>query len=137
MCLKLLLRDDFGNLKCCLDPWFSCMLDCIHICVFPFLKNDFLSNLDTSSIPPRYLAICRALKVFSYRNLDRSSIASGSNKKVLGSSIVSRQLVDRSSLFSCVFALFLDTCIYQRCFSRHLPRQMDRHISTPLFVENY
>ena len=41
MSFKLLLKDDFENLKCWLDPWLSCMLDCIHICVFPFLKNFF------------------------------------------------------------------------------------------------
>ena len=41
LCLNLLLSDDFESLKCCLDPWLSCMLDCIHICVFPFLKNCF------------------------------------------------------------------------------------------------
>ena len=110
--------------KCRLDLWLSCMLDCIHICVFPFLKNVFLSNLDTSSIPPQYLAICRALKVFSYRNLDRSSTAGGSNEKVPGSLIASRQLVDRSSFSSCVLAFFLDSCMCHRCVSRHLPRQM-------------
>ena len=41
ICLKLLLSDNFENIKCCLDPWLSCMFDCIHICVFPFLKNCF------------------------------------------------------------------------------------------------
>ena len=37
----LLLRDVFEKSKCCLDPWLSCMFDCIHIYVFPFLKNCF------------------------------------------------------------------------------------------------
>ena len=109
LCLKFLLRDDFKSLKCWLDLWLSCMLDCIHICVFPFLKNDFLSNLDTSSIPPWHLAIYWALKVFSYHNINRSSTTGGSNKKVPGPSIAFRQLVDRLSFSSCVFALFLDT----------------------------
>ena len=44
-------RDDFESLKCCLDPWLSCMFDCIHVCVFLFFENLFLSNLDSSSTP--------------------------------------------------------------------------------------
>ena len=107
LCLKFLLRDDFESLKCWslveLRAWLHS-----YLC-FSLLEERFLSNLDTSSIPPRYLAICRALKVFSYRNLDRSSIASGSNEKVPGPSIAFWQLVDRSSFSSCVCGLFLDT----------------------------
>ena len=79
-----------------------------YLC-FSLLEKRFLSNLDTSQIPLQHLAICRALKVFSYRNLDRSSTAGGSNDKVPRPSIAFRQLVDRSSFSSCVFALFLDT----------------------------
>ena len=60
LCLKLLFKDDFESLKCWLDHWLSCMLDCIHICVFPFLKNCFYAI----STPPRHLAICQALKLF-------------------------------------------------------------------------
>ena len=41
MCLKLLWRDDFESLNCWLDPWLSCVLDCIHVCVFLFSKNCF------------------------------------------------------------------------------------------------
>ena len=41
LCIIFLLRDDFESLKCWLDLWLSYMLDCIHICVFPFLKNGF------------------------------------------------------------------------------------------------
>ena len=78
-----------------------------YLC-FSFLEKQFLSNLDTS-IPSRHLAIYRDLKVFSYCNLDRSSIAGGSNEKVPGLSIASRQPMDRLSFSSCVFALFLDT----------------------------
>ena len=79
-----------------------------YLC-FSLLEKRFLSNLDTSSIPPRHLAFCRDLKVFFYRNLDRFSTAGGSNEKVPGFSIASRQLVDRSSFSSYVFALFLNT----------------------------
>ena len=79
-----------------------------YLC-FSLLEKWFLSNLDTSSIPSRHLAICWALKVFSYCNLDRSSIAGGLNDKVPRPSIAFWQLVDWSSFSSCVFALFLDT----------------------------
>ena len=76
---------------------------------FSLFEKRFLSNLDTSSIPPQHLAFYQALMVFSYCNLYKSSTAGGSNEKVPGSSIVSRQLVDRSSFPSCVFILFLNT----------------------------
>ena len=79
-----------------------------YLCL-SLLEKQFLSNLDTSFVPPRHLAFCRALKVFSYSNLDRSLTAGGSNEKVPRSLIASRQLMDRSSFSSCVFALFLDT----------------------------
>ena len=64
MCLKFLLRDDFESSICWLDPWLSCMLNCIHINVFPFLKNWFLSNLDRSLTPLNTWPIYRALKLF-------------------------------------------------------------------------
>ena len=51
--LKILLRNIFESLKYCLDPWLSCMLDCIHICVFPLLKNCFKAT----STDPRHLSI--------------------------------------------------------------------------------
>ena len=81
-----------------------------YLC-FSLLEKWFLSNLDTSSIPPQHLAICQALKVFSYCNLDRSSTVGGSNEKVLGSSTTSWHLVDQSSLtlVSDVF-FYLNTC---------------------------
>ena len=53
MCLTFLLRNIFKSFKCCLDPWLRCMLDCIHICVFPFLKNCFKAT----STDPQYLSI--------------------------------------------------------------------------------
>ena len=49
----LLLRDDLERSKYCLDPWLSCMFDCIHIYVFLFLKNCFKAN----STAPRHLLI--------------------------------------------------------------------------------
>ena len=54
------LRDYFKRLLCWLDHWLSCMLNCIHICVFLLSKNCFekLARhlLDTS----QYLR-CRVL----------------------------------------------------------------------------
>ena len=37
----VLLRDDFESLKYCLDLWLCSLFDCIHICVFIFLKTVF------------------------------------------------------------------------------------------------
>ena len=51
VCLKLLWRDVFERFIWCLDHWLSCMLDCIHVCVFHFSKTAFKSQLNTSSIP--------------------------------------------------------------------------------------
>ena len=59
MCFRIkvliifLLRDVFERSKCCLDPWLSCMFDCIHICIFLFLKNCFKAT----STAPRHLSI--------------------------------------------------------------------------------
>ena len=39
MCLKFLWRDVFESLIGWFDHWLSCMLDCIHVCVFHILKN--------------------------------------------------------------------------------------------------
>ena len=35
------LRDYFERLLCGLDHWLSCMLDCIHVCIFLLSKNYF------------------------------------------------------------------------------------------------
>ena len=97
--LKVLLRDDFERFIWCLDHWLSCMLDCIHVCVFHFSKNCFYKLaqhlLDT-------LLSVELLKFFSYRNLDCFSTLGGSIEKVLASLIAFRQLVDQSSLCSCI-----------------------------------
>ena len=102
ICLKLLLRDDFENLKCLLDPCLSCMLDCIHVYVSLFLKNWFLAT----SIDPQHLLdtwiACRALKLFLIAISTPSRQLGGSIEKVPGSLIASRQLMDRSSFFNRV-----------------------------------
>ena len=113
--------------------------DGLHSCLcFSRLEKLFLK---ASSTPPRYLAICRAFSTFSYRNPDSFSTPGGSIEKVTTSSIASRHLVDRSSFCSWICWVvprhFLDTCICRRPFSRYLPRQIARHVSTPSSVEIY
>ena len=128
MCLKLLLRDIFENLKCWLDRWLSCMIDCIHICVFPSWKKLFLSNLDSFSTPPWHLAIYRAFQL----PLIVISIASrqlgGLIEISSGSSIASQQLVDQSRFFLAfcwiVPQQILGSCICRCLFARHLSQHL-------------
>ena len=79
------------------------MLDCIHVCVFHSRKTGFKRWLDTSSIPPRHLAVCRDSSAVSYRFPDSSSIPDGSIEKSLASSIASWHLVDRSNFCSWIW----------------------------------
>ena len=110
------------------------MFDCIHVCVFLFLKNCFKSLLDTSSTPG-YLS---SFQAFSYRNLDTFSTPGGSIEKVLISSIASRQLSRSIELLFLIWWFvpqhILDTCIYRQPFSRHLPRQISRHLHLSRFT---
>ena len=96
------LRDYFERLLCGLDHWLSCMLDCIHVCIFLLSKNYFekLARhlLDT-------LLSIELLKPFSYRNPDSSSIPGGSIEKAPTSSIAPRHLVDWSSFCSWIWFL--------------------------------
>ena len=79
-----------------------------YLC-FSFLEKLILSYLNTSSIPPQHLAICRDPKLLLIVISTDPRQLGGSIEKVPRPSIASRQLVDRSSFYSCVFALFLDT----------------------------
>ena len=79
-----------------------------YLC-FSLLKKLFLSNLDTFSTPSQHLAICRAFKLFLIAILTFPQQLGWSIEKDLGSLIASWQLVDWSSFFSRVFALYLDT----------------------------
>ena len=105
-CLNFFLKDDFERLLCWLNHWLSCMLDCIHVCVFHSWETGFKKWLDTSSIPPRHLAICRDSSAVSYRFLDSSLILGGSIEKALTSSIASRHLVDWLSFCSSIWWVF-------------------------------
>ena len=128
------LRYYFERLLCWLDHWLSCMLDCIHICVFLLLKNCFekLARhlLDT-------LLSVELLKPFSYRNHDSSSIPGRSIEKALTSSIAPRHLVDRLSFYSWIWFLvaryFLDTSTVEDHF---LDTYLDR-FSTAALVNVY
>ena len=91
------LRDYFERLLCGLDHWLSCILDCIHVCIFLLSKICFeeLARhiLDT-------LLSVKLLKPFSYCNPNSSSILGGSIEKTPTSSIAPWHLVDRSSFCS-------------------------------------
>ena len=78
------LRDYFERLLYGLDHWLSCMLDCIHVCVFLLSKNCF-EKLARHLL--HTLLSVELLKPFSYRNPDSSSIPGGSIEKALASSI--------------------------------------------------
>ena len=114
------------------------MLDCIHVCVFLISKKLLLK---AGSTPPRYLAVYRASSAFSNRNPDSFLIPSGSIENGFASSIATWHLVDRSSFCSwfcwVVPQHLLDTSAVDVHFSRHLPRQVSRYLSTPAFVEIY
>ena len=129
------LRDYFERFLCWLDHWLSCMLDCIHICVFLLSKNYFEKLARTSSTPPRYLAICRASQAFFLTQ----------SRHLLDSWWIDREsscLLDSSSTPSgSIDLLFLKLILccsilarYLSCWrplSRHLPRQLPRHLSIP------
>ena len=91
----------FERSKCCLDPWLSCMFNCIHVCVFLFIEKLFLKQsqqlLDTS----QQLAHLLSSLVVFYRNFDTSRQLGGSIEKVSIPSIAPQQLLDPSSLFCC------------------------------------
>ena len=105
----LLLRDDFESLKCCLDHWLYNMLDCIHICVFLFLKKLFLSNLNNCWTPFDRQAIYRDPSVSFYCILDsfsiapsihRDSFAVDTSQQILDSSLTAKKHVFNSQHLS-------------------------------------
>ena len=106
---------------------------------FSLLEKRFLSYLDTSSIPPRHPAICRALRLCSYRNLDRSSttrwIDQESSWTLNSFSIASGSI---KLLFLCLCFVpwhLLISFICWHCFSQHLPWQMAWHLYLSRFTE--
>ena len=131
MLIIFLLRDVFGRSKCCLDPWLSCMFDCIHTCVFLLLKNYF----KVTSIAPRHLSIpelpielfscfllqSRPLSIAKW--IDRESFYPLDSSSIATSNYRACFVVDTSGYM-------LDSCICQN----FLKLDTSRHL---LSVENY
>ena len=101
---------------------------------FTFRKTGFKSWLDTSSIPPRYLAVCRASLAFSYRNLDNFSIPGGLIEKAPAFSIAPRHLVDRSTFCSWIWWVvpryLLDTSVVDTYLDSFLDTSRHLHVSS-------
>ena len=87
----------------CVDwiiDWVACWIVFMSV-FFSSQKTGFKMWLDTSSIPPRHLAIYQASQ--AYRNPNSSSIPGRLIEKAPASSIASRHLVDRSSFCSWIW----------------------------------
>ena len=107
-----------------------------YLSVFSLLEKRFLSYLDTSSIPPRPLAICWAFKLYSYRNLNKSSIARWIDRESSWT-IDSFSTVGGSIelLFLCLYFVprhLLDGFICRRCF---LDTFLNRWLDTFIYQE--
>ena len=101
MCFKILIERWFWEIIVLIGSLIELHVGLhSYLCFSPLKKLVLKKWLDTSSIPPRHLAICRASQAFSYRNPDNSSIPGGSIEKAPTSSIAPRHLVDRSSFYS-------------------------------------
>ena len=119
------------RLLCGLDHWLSCMLDCIHVCVFVPLKNCFEKLawhlLDTFSIPC-YLSSFSSLFLIAIPTppqylMDRSRMSC---------------LLDNSSIpGGSIELLFLNLTLCCSILSRYLScrrpvsRQLPRHLLIP------
>ena len=114
--------------------WVSCWIAFISV-FFSSWKTGFKIWLDTSSIPLRHIAICRASQAFSYRNPDSSSIPGGSIKNAPTSSIAPPHLVDRSSFYSWIWFLvaryLLDTSAVDKHF---LDTYLDSFLDTSRYL---
>ena len=131
----------------------SCMLDCIHDCVFLLSKNCFeklaqhlldtllsielfkhfsYRNPDSSSIPC-YLSSFS--NIFFKRNLDTSSIPGGSIEKAPASSIIPRHLLDRSRFFLDSDFLLLDSFLDTSAIKdQFLDTYLDRYLDTSRYL---
>ena len=126
----MLLRDDFECSKSCLDLWLTCMLDCIHIYVFPFLKNYFKVTLtDPWHLPTPGLS----MELFSWflsqsRHL---SIARWINREI--SCLFISSSIHRAYFAVDTFGHLSMAASAETFKARHL----SRYLLTPLSVENY
>ena len=136
LCLKFLIERWFLELKMLIRSLIELHAWLYSYLCFSLLEKLFLSNLDTFSIPPRHLAICRALKLFLIAISTDPRQLDGSIEKVPGPLIASWQLVDRSSFSSCVFALFLNTfSIAASIDVVFLNTSLDRWLNTSIYRE--
>ena len=96
--------------------WVVCWIAFMSV-FFSSRKTSFKKWLDTSSIPLRHLAICRASQALSYHNPNSSSTPGGLIEKVPVSSIASRQLGRSIELLFVIWCFvprhMLDTFIYR------------------------
>ena len=126
------LRDYFERLLCWLDHWLSCMLDCIHVCVFLLSKNCFEKRaqhlLDTllSVELLKFFFLSQSRQLLDTWWIDRESSC------LLDSSLTPGGLIELLFLdlipFCSILAWYL-SCRWP--FSRHLPRQLPQHLLIP------
>ena len=136
LCSKFFgLRDYFERFLCWLDHWLSCVLDCIHICVFHISKNSFEKLARHLLTPPRYLAIYRASQAFFLTQsrhllntwwIDRESSCLLDSSLTPGGSI---KLLFLNLILCCLIAS--QYLSYRRPVPRHLPRQLPRYLPIP------
>ena len=107
-----------------------------YLC-FSLLEKRFLSYVDTSLIPPRHLAICRALKLCFYCNLDRSSTARWIDREsswTLNSSSTAGGSIEL--LFLCLYfvsrQLYMSTLCFSTPFSTDVSTPFDTSICQEL-----
>ena len=136
LCSKFFgLRDYFERFLCWLDHWLSCVLDCIHICVFHISKNSFEKLARHLLTPPRYLAIYRASQAFfltQSRHLLDTWWIDWESSCLLNSSLTpggSIKLLFLNLILCCLIAS--QYLSYRRPVPRHLPRQLPRYLPIP------
>ena len=105
---------------------------------FTSRNTGFKSQLDTSSIPPWYLAVYWVSLAFSYRNPNSFLIPGGSIENGSASSIASRHLVDQSRFCSwfcwVVPRHLLDTLAVDDYFSTDVSIPLDTCICRDLLL---
>ena len=129
------MRDDFERFLCSLDHWLSCMLDCIHVCVFHSRKTVFKKVarhlLDTSSTPCCLSSFFSCFLSLSRQLLDTWWIDRES----------SRLLDSFSTLGRSIELLFLDLMSCSSILARYLsyrrpfPQYLPRYLSIPESIE--
>ena len=132
MCFKILIERWFWEIIVLIGSLVELHVG-LHSCLYfsPLEKLVLKEWLDTSSIPPRHFAVCRASQAFSYRNPDTSSIPGGSIEKAPASSIASQLLVDRSSFCSWIWWVFARYLLDTSAINKHfLDTYLDNFLDT-------